>query len=331
MQIDVFSTPTKQELEEYVQSMFGRIRNVSLISGKNKTGTYVFRLDEADDNTGRAKQGSLLLKMNIPLRHISASRRKKYSDLFQKEIDITSHLGTFHKDYYPKVHSAGVRGVSKNREKPATVKHGKFPEETYFMLVEYLKGTGLDKLIEENNLSFESRIDVALHISYGLNRLHNVEGITHQDIKPENIILDDRNKPRIIDLETADYALEKVPLCRAGILTPIYCSPEQAEQIITGVPVHVNDPRTDIFSFGLLLYELFSGRHIYEEAISKLTFTSNLLRYFMSKPPHKIETTGNSDIDNIVYRATRAKDERYSNMEHVISDLEKVKPKLIMF
>ncbi|MBW2992957.1 protein kinase [Candidatus Woesearchaeota archaeon] len=321
MNIELFTPPTREELEEYVYSMFSRIRNISIISARHDIGTYVFKLDETEE---RANSGSHLLKLYIPLRHIDASRREKYSRLFDKEIEITSHLGMFHKKYYPMVHSAGIREFSKKKEQPVTIKHGKFPKEIQFILEEYLHGTGLDKVIKENMLSFADKLAISLHLAYALNRMHNLEGIIHQDIKPGNIILSKERMPKIIDMGTADY--KDVLLCRAGILTPRYCSPEQAEQILSGKPIHYNDARTDIFSFGLLMYELFTGRHVHEEAIAKLSFTSTLLRYFMSRPPEKFRPTGSPDIDKIIIKATREKEKRYQSMEDVIADLENVKP-----
>ena len=317
--------PTKKELSEYVYSMFGRIRDISVISRRHDTGTYVFKLDETEDSSGRQNNEVHLLKLYVPWFECT-NRKKKFSEIFDREIQITSHLGTFHRQYHPEVRSSGTREARKDSQ---AVRKGRLPRQAKYLLTEYFHGTGLDKLIDEGNLSFETKLDIAIHLAHALNRMHKLEGITHQDVKPENIILDKNKIPKLIDFGTADY-IGDVPLCRTGMLTAAYCSPEQVEQVLCQKPIHINEPGTDIYCYGLVMYELFSGEHVHEEALSKINLTTNLLKYFMSRPPEKLKSTGYPDIDKIIGRAIKPKNQRYLGMEDIIYDLEKIKPKEII-
>ncbi|MEO6599438.1 MAG: serine/threonine-protein kinase [Polyangiaceae bacterium] len=138
---------------------------------------------------------------------------------------------------------------------------GQFPDGAAYFVMEFLSGQPLSKLIEHQQpLSVQRILHVAHQIAEGLSAAH-AAGIVHRDLKPDNIFLVDRGAERDF-IKVLDFGIAKVStsaegsrLTRAGAVfgTPHYLSPEQA----AGQPV---DHRGDIYSFGVILYELASGR-----------------------------------------------------------------------
>ncbi len=134
--------------------------------------------------------------------------------------------------------------------------------DTHFLTMELVRGRSLDRLVERGGLPIDRLLQLALPIADGLAAAHE-RGITHRDLKPANIMLGDDGRVRILDfglakLEQAATGAEDrtrtTPLTFEGAIvgTIPYMSPEQVE----GKPL---DPRTDIFSLGVLLYELATG------------------------------------------------------------------------
>lgn len=130
-----------------------------------------------------------------------------------------------------------------------------------FYVMELVPGRSLDKILQERTLSWREAVNIGLQIAEGLEAAHS-QGIVHRDIKPANLILTPEGTVKILDfgiakLSEADETLgDKTSLTQTGNLlgTLRYCSPEQA----LGKPV---DQRSDLFSLGVVLYEMLSGAH----------------------------------------------------------------------
>jgi Tol biopolymer transport system component/predicted Ser/Thr protein kinase len=140
--------------------------------------------------------------------------------------------------------------------------------DTTFIAMEYVPGKTLDELIPRQGLPVASVLKYAVQIADGLAQAHKA-GIIHRDLKPGNVMVGDDGRVRILDFGLAKLADRPIdhentltrtaaqaalPKTDAGLVlgTVAYMSPEQAE----GRPV---DRRTDIFSFGILLYEMITG------------------------------------------------------------------------
>ncbi len=125
-------------------------------------------------------------------------------------------------------------------------------EGLHFLSMEYLDGEDLDSLIRRiGRLPQEKAIEFARKICAGLAAAHD-RGVLHRDLKPANIMIDGRGHVRITDFGLAALATE-IPLSDLRSGTPAYMSPEQK----TGKEVTT---RSDLYSLGLVLYEMFTGK-----------------------------------------------------------------------
>jgi len=134
---------------------------------------------------------------------------------------------------------------------------GRLENDLPFFVMELLKGEDLFKMIErEGALPLERVIKIASQVCRGLGAAHQ-EGIVHRDVKPQNILLvkwsGKEDFVKIIDFGIAKVLGGKGVTVAGLIGTPFYMSPEQA----TGDPV---DHRTDIYSIGIMMYEMLTGK-----------------------------------------------------------------------
>ena len=130
---------------------------------------------------------------------------------------------------------------------------------TAYLVMELLEGRTLDQLILPGGVSLEQFFDIAIALADALAAAHR-KHITHRDLKPVNVMVSDDGRVKVLDFGLAraaepDSAVTGAALTQAGTIvgTMPYMSPEQIE----GKPL---DPRTDIFSLGIVLYEMATGR-----------------------------------------------------------------------
>ncbi|HEX7176434.1 MAG TPA: serine/threonine-protein kinase [Pyrinomonadaceae bacterium] len=134
---------------------------------------------------------------------------------------------------------------------------------SHFLSMEFIDGDDLSSLLRRiGRLPHDKAVEIARQLCAGLHAIHQV-GVLHRDLKPANAIIDGRGKARITDFGIA--GLESELRDGAGLAgTPAYMSPEQ----ITGTEL---TKKSDIYSLGLVLYEIFTGRQAFEgETINEL-------------------------------------------------------------
>jgi serine/threonine protein kinase len=129
---------------------------------------------------------------------------------------------------------------------------------THYITMEYIPGEDLRRMIRmSRQLSIATAVDVARQISEGLADAHR-QGVVHRDLKPGNIMIDREGNARIMDFGIARLVTAK-GITGAGVAvgTPEYMSPEQVDG-------KEADPRADIYSLGIILYEMVTGRLPFE-------------------------------------------------------------------
>lgn len=146
---------------------------------------------------------------------------------------------------------------------------GQMDDGTFFLVIEYLEGHTLEDAIEARApISAAQTIDIAVQVASGLSRAHELD-VIHRDLKPENIMLvareDGQDFVKILDFGVARVRLteqhENAQLTQAGTVwgTPLYMAPEQA----AGGEV---DGRSDLYSLGVILYEMLCGRPPFKDS-----------------------------------------------------------------
>jgi eukaryotic-like serine/threonine-protein kinase len=195
-------------------------------------------------------------------------------------------------------------------------------EDGLYMVSEYVRGQTLHQVMAKGALPFSSILDIAMQMARALAVAHE-QGIVHRDLKPENAILTDSGTVKILDfglarVEPSANAKADPRLTRSGMFlgTPAYASPEQ----LLGSEV---DRNTDIFSFGILLYELAAGKHPFGTSDS----LSTVARILEAEAPDlaKMNTAVPKEYDRIVRRCLKKKPaDRYNSTRTLVSELEQL-------
>ena len=196
-------------------------------------------------------------------------------------------------------------------------------DHQYFIAMQYVPGKTLKKVIGGRPLSTDSLLSIALQVADALEVAHS-RGIIHRDIKSSNIIITPRGQAKVLDFGLAKLLTEKEratpseELTRMGapMGTPSYMSPEQArcERV---------DHRSDIYSFGVVLYEMATGRMPFK-ADSSIDMMHAVI-HDSYKPAGEINRELPQGLIAIIDRAMakRASD-RYQSMQQMLEDLRKV-------
>jgi len=189
-------------------------------------------------------------------------------------------------------------------------------EDTYYIAMEFLDGRTLKELIVGRGAApINVAIEYARQILSALRFAHR-HGIVHRDIKPHNVLVDGEGRVKVTDFGIARAGTSQMTETGSIVGTAQYLSPEQAK----GGEV---DPRSDLYSLGVVLYELLTGKTPFdgetpvEIAMKHLSTTP--------QPPSKLRPDVPRELDMVVMRAlAKNPDERYQSADEMEGDLERV-------
>jgi tetratricopeptide (TPR) repeat protein len=227
-----------------------------------------------------------------------ASARQQHR--FEREIDLVASL------QHPNIVTIYDSGLA----------HGR-----HYFAMEYIRGQSLDAYILEAKLSINATLRLFRKICSAVNAAHQ-HGVIHRDLKPANIRIDAEGEPHILDFGLAKAAgpdlKDGAPVTMSGEFmgTLAYASPEQT----SGDPGLV-DIRTDVYSLGVILFEMLTGTYPYEVGGP----ISEVLRNIVEAEPRRPSTLRrqiNNEVETIILQAlAKEKERRYQSAEALARDV----------
>lgn len=185
-----------------------------------------------------------------------------------------------------------------------------------YMVMEWCEGRLLRKILDEGRVPQERALRIATGVLDALDYIH-ANGIVHRDLKPENIMVDEHDNIKLIDFGIAsDAGAKRLTYANftAALGTPNYISPEQ-------VKGKRGDARSDLYSMGVLLYEMLSGKLPFTGPTPLAAMNDRLLNHPL--PPRVADPSISPQLQEVIYRALeRDPKNRYARAAEFKHDLE---------
>lgn len=190
---------------------------------------------------------------------------------------------------------------------------GEYNGRPYFAM-EHVEGRPLKDLIKDRKLQLSRIIEYAINLCDGLSKAHKA-GIIHRDIKPSNIVVDSDGRPRLLDFGLAAVqGGERLTIAGSTLGTIGYMSPEQIEG-------KAMDQRSDIFSLGVVLYEMLAGLPPFRG--NSQAAVNNALLNFDPEPLARFRADVPTELNRIVQKALRKDvNSRYQSVVDLLADLK---------
>jgi serine/threonine-protein kinase len=207
-------------------------------------------------------------------------------------------------------------GIGEKLDHPKVMRvYGGEERSRIYMVMEWCEGRLLRAILDEGPLSQERALRIAGEVLEGLDYIH-AHGVVHRDLKPENIMVDADDNIKLIDFGIAgDAAAKRLTYANftAAIGTPNYISPEQ-------VKGRRGDGRSDIYSMGVILYEMLSGKLPFNGPNPMAAMNERLLNYPV--PPTVANPAISPQLQEVIYRALeRDPKNRYAKASEFAWDL----------
>ena len=206
-------------------------------------------------------------------------------------------------------------------------------DSSHFIATEYVEGDTLRQHLRQSRMAVSEVLEVAVQIADALSEAHQT-GIIHRDIKPENLIVKKNGLVKLLDFGLAKLTERKAP--SADTSAPTAAQVNTGPNVILGTLAYISpeqargkdlDARTDIFSFGVLLYEMVTGHAPFEGET-----TSDVIAAILKSEPGPISSFSPDvppELQRIIGKALRKdREERYQTMKDMLLDLKSLRGEL---
>ncbi|HEV2493240.1 MAG TPA: serine/threonine-protein kinase [Terriglobia bacterium] len=184
-----------------------------------------------------------------------------------------------------------------------------------FISMDYIEGQDLRSLLKEKGrFTWQDATAIIVQACQGLEATHS-EGVVHRDLKPQNIMIDAQGKATVMDFGIA-HSAELTGMTQTGALlgTPEYMSPEQAKG-------QKADARSDLFTLGVIFYELLTGKTPYEADTALATLLKRIQERAL--PPAELDPTIPRYVSGVVVKCLEIDQRlRYQKASDILTDLE---------
>jgi len=199
----------------------------------------------------------------------------------------------------------------------------------FFYVMDYISGRSLDEILAERPLGVDEALALFLKICDAVNAAH-LKGVIHRDLKPSNVRIDANGDPVVVDFGLAKVALADIVQGDDGHTPQLmtmtgqfigslpWASPEQAE----GLPGNI-DVRTDVYSLGVMLYQMLTAQFPYRVAGNMRDILDNILRTEPARPS-TVRRQINNEVETIVLKClAKERERRYQSAGEVARDLRR--------